>query len=256
MRKLHGKNVFITGASEGIGKACAFAFADCGANLIISSRRLEKISEVAEEIKKEFDVEVHPCKLDVRNKDDVKSLVNSLPEEFKKIDILINNAGLARGLEKLYKDDPEGWDEMIDTNIKGLLYVTREIVPQMVERKEGHVINLGSIAGHEAYPKGSVYCSTKHAVDAITKSLRQDVIESNVKVSTVDPGMVETNFSNIRFRGDTEKAKKVYDGLDPLTAEDIADAVIYCATRSKHVNINQIVIMPTAQANSYVNFRK
>lgn len=252
MVSLKEKIVFITGATSGIGKACAFAFANAGASIIISGRREKLLSGIAEDIRKNHGVNVLNFKLDVRNRSEVESAINGLPDEWKKIDILINNAGLVRGLNKLQDDNPDGWEEMIDTNIKGLLYVTRQITPGMAERKSGHVINIGSIAGHEAYPKGSVYCSTKHAVNAITKSLRADLIETGVRVSTVDPGMVETEFSEVRFFGDKQKAKDVYKGIDPLTGDDIADAVLYCATRPAHVNINEIIIMPTAQASAFV----
>jgi len=179
-----------------------------------------------------------------------------LPDEWKRIDILINNAGLARGLNKFYEDNPDNWEEMIDTNIKGLLYVTYAILPGMIERKSGHIINIGSIAGHEAYPKGAVYCATKHAVDAITKSLRMDTIDKNILVSTIDPGLVETNFSRVRFDGDEEKAKAVYKGLTPLTGEDVADAVIFCATRPPHVNVAQITLLAAQQATATIVYRK
>jgi len=256
MESLKEKIVFITGATSGIGRECAVEFAKLGCNIIITARRANLLNDLADELKNNFNVKVYSMKMDVRNLDEVKWSINSLPDEWKNIDILVNNAGLALGLNKLYEDDPELWNEMIDTNVKGLLYTTREIVPGMVTRKSGHVINIGSIAGHEAYPKGGVYCGTKHAVAAITKSLRMDLIESGVRVSTIDPGMVETNFSVVRFLGDKEKAKNVYKGIDPLTAADIADAVIYCATRPKHVNINEIVIMPSAQASATIAYRK
>lgn len=256
MASLKGKIVFITGASSGIGKACAYSFAEEGADLIISARRINTVNEIAEDIRKKHGVKVHAIKLDVKSAKEVEWSVKSLPDEWKNIDILINNAGLARGFGKLYEDKVENWEEMIDTNIKGLLYVTRQIVPGMVQRKSGHVIMLGSIAGHQAYPNGSVYCATKHAVRAITDSLRQDVIGSNVRVSSIDPGMVETEFSDIRFHGDKERAKKVYEGVEPLTAEDIAESIIFIATRSPHVMINEMIIMPTQQANSYVVHRK
>lgn len=256
MGLLKEKIVFITGATSGIGKACAYAFAREGASIIISARRENVLNEIAEGIRKQYGVKVYNFKLDVRVRKDVESAIASLPAEWKKIDILVNNAGLVRGLNKLQEDDPDGWEEMIDTNIKGLLYVTRQITPGMAERKSGHVINIGSIAGHEAYPKGSVYCSTKHAVNAITKSLRADLIDTGVRVSTVDPGMVETEFSEIRFYGDKQKAKDVYRGVEPLVGEDIADAVVYCASRPAHVNINEMIIMPTAQASAFVVHRK
>ncbi|MFH1196272.1 MAG: SDR family oxidoreductase [bacterium] len=255
MESLKNKIVFITGASSGIGKSCALAFAEQGANLILSARRINLINMISDELREKFPIKVFSSKLDVREKNSVHSMIASLPEEWKNIDILINNAGLARGLAKLYEDNVEGWEEMIDTNIKGLLYVTKEVVAGMIERKSGHIINIGSLAGHEAYPKGSVYCSTKFAVNAITKSLRMDLIDKNIRVSTVDPGMVETDFSNIRFYGDEERAKQVYRGVKPLSADDIADAVMYCATRPPHVNINEMVIMPNVQANAFITYR-
>lgn len=256
MKKLKEKIVFITGASSGIGKACAIAFAKEGANLIITARRANIIEKFADELRSDYNVKVYAYKLDVRNQNEVDYAVNSLPDEWKKIDILVNNAGLGLGLSKLYEDDINNWEQMIDTNIKGLLYVTRAIVPGMVERESGHVINIGSTAGHEAYPKGHVYCATKHAVNAITKGLRMDVVDKNIRVSTVDPGAVETNFSNVRFYGDKEKAKNVYKGLKPLVAEDVAEAVLFCATRPAHANIAEIIMMPTQQASAMVFYRK
>lgn len=256
MESLKGKIVFITGASSGIGKSCAFAFAAKGANLIISSRRLELIDKVAEEIRLKYGVNIHTFYLDVKSKEQVDKAVANLPDEWKAIDILINNAGLGKGLNKFYEDDPTGWEEMIDTNIKGLLYVTKAIIPGMIERKFGHIINIGSIAGHEAYPKGAVYCATKHAVDAITRSLRMDTVDKNILVSTIDSGLVETNFSNIRFNGDTEKAKNVYKGLTPLTGDDVADAVVYCASRPAHVNIAEITLLASRQASATISYRE
>ncbi len=256
MLSLKGKTVFITGASSGIGKACAELFAEEGANLVISARRFNLVEELAKTLSEKFHIEVLPVKLDVRNYSEVTENIAALPEKWSKIDILINNAGLGRGLNKLYEDNVEGWEEMIDTNVKGLLYVTRTIVPGMVKRGSGHVINIGSIAGHEAYPGGGVYCATKHAVNAITKSLRMDVLDKGIRVSTVDPGMVETNFSNVRFYGDTERAKNTYKGLTPLTGKDVAEAVIFCATRPPHANINEMIIMPSVQANAFVTYRK
>lgn len=256
MESLKEKIVFITGASSGIGKSCAYAFASKGANLIISARRLEIVEKVAEDIRAKFGVKVFAFKLDVRSKEEIDKTVSSLPDEWKAIDILINNAGLARGLNKFYEDDPNGWDEMIDTNVKGLLFVTNAILPGMMERKFGHIINIGSIAGHEAYPKGAVYCATKHAVDAITRSLRMDTIDKNILVSTIDAGLVETNFSNIRFNGDTEKAKNVYKGLTPLTGDDVADAVVYCASRPAHVNIAEITLLASRQASATISYRE
>ena len=256
MGKLSDKIVFITGASSGIGKACAELFAGEGANLVLSARRIEKLNLVSDSIRKTFGVRVLDFKLDVRNYDEVKRAIFLLPDEWKQIDILINNAGLARGFDKLHEGKIEDWEEMIDTNVKGLLYVTREILPKMVERKSGHVINIGSVAGHEAYPKGNVYAATKFAVNALTQSIRLDVLDKNIKVSTVDPGMVLTEFSNVRFSGDEEKVNKVYEGITPLTAEDIADSVLYCATRPAHVNINEIIITTTAQASATQMYRQ
>lgn len=256
MESLKNKIVFITGASAGIGKACAEAFAEEGAKLILAARRISKIEELASSLKEKFGTESFTFKLDVRDRKEVEKSISALPESWKAIDILVNNAGLGRGLNKLYEDDVDGWEEMIDTNIKGLLYVTRSVVPGMVERGSGHVINLGSIAGHEAYPKGSVYCATKHAVAAITRSLRMDLLGTGVRVSSVDPGMVETEFSIVRFNGDEQKAKEVYKGLTPLTGKDIAEAILFCATRPPHANINEMIIMPSAQANAFVIHRE
>lgn len=256
MTSLKNKNVFITGVTSGIGKSCAYAFAAEGANLIISARRLSLVKEIGEDIKNKFGVKVYTFKLDVQNKTEVDNSIKSLPEEFKKIDILVNNAGLGIGLEKFYENNPDEWETMIDTNIKGLLYVTHAVVQGMVERESGHIINIGSLAGHEAYPKGAVYCATKFAVDAITKSLRMDLVEKHIRVSTIDPGMVETNFSMIRFRGDAEKAKNVYKGVDPLTGDDIADAVVFCASRPANVNIAEMLILAGTQASAMVVHRE
>jgi serine 3-dehydrogenase len=195
--------------------------------------------------------------LDVRDRSAVQSTIAYLPTPGSEIDILINNAGLSRGLDKLHQGDLQNWEEMIDTNVKGLLYLTRYVVPGMVERNRGHIINIGSIAGHQTYPGGNVYCGTKAAVKAISEGLKQDLLGTAVRVSSVDPGMVETEFSEVRFHGDTERAKQVYQGLQPLTGEDVADAVLYCATRSPHVNINEIILMPVDQASAIlVNRRK
>jgi len=256
MEQLKNKNVFITGASSGIGKACAYGFAEQGANLIISARRIETVKEVADDIVKKYGVKVFPFQLDVRKRNDVEWLVKNLPTGFERIDILVNNAGLGRGLNKFFEDNPDGWEEMIDTNIKGLLYVTYAVIQQMTERKSGHIINIGSIAGLEAYPKGSVYCATKAAVESIAKSIKMDVVDKNIRVSNIDPGMVETNFSNVRFYGDEEKAKNVYKGITALSPEDIADAAVYVASRKPHVNISQLVIYPTAQASATVSHRE
>ncbi len=256
MGRLSNKVVFITGASSGIGKACAELFAGEGANLILSARRVDRLNYVADAIREKTGVKVLDFKLDVRNYEEVKSAISALPDEWKQIDILINNAGLARGFDNLYEGRIEDWEEMIDTNIKGLLYVTRLVLPQMVERKSGHVINIGSVAGHQVYAKGNVYAATKFAVNALTQSIRLDVLDKNIKVSTVDPGMVLTEFSYVRFSGNEEKVNKVYEGITPLTAEDIADSVLFCATRPAHVNINEIIITTAAQASSTQMYRQ
>lgn len=249
MMNLKGKTAFITGGSAGIGKACAIALASAGADLLLAARRIGQLNELANLLTKKYGIKVKAINLDVRNNNEVVSTLSSLEDEWKNIDILVNNAGLARGFDKIYEGKIEDWEEMIDTNIKGLLFVTKQILPGMVERKSGHIINIGSVAGHETYPFGNVYAATKFAVNGLTKSIRMDVLDKNIKVSTVDPGLVETEFSEVRFSGDKAKAKNVYKGIVPLTGEDIADAVLYCATRPVHVNINQIILTPLAQAS-------
>ena len=256
MESLKNKVVLITGASSGIGKACAFAFAKEGANLILTARRLERLNEISESLIKENNIKVLTIEMDVRKYENVKKIISNLPKEWKTINILINNAGLARGFSRLYEGEIDHWEEMIDTNIKGLLYVTRQVLPDMVERKTGHIINIGSTAGHEVYTNGNVYSATKYAVNALTQSIRLDVLDKNIKVSTVDPGMVRTEFSEVRFSGDKEKAAKVYEGLIPLAAEDVAEAVLFCATRPSHVNINEVILTCTAQASSKQVYRK
>lgn len=256
MENLEEKIVLITGASSGIGEACAKKFAEFKANLIITARRKERIEKLSNELSANYKIKVLPISLDVRNFNSVKLFYENLTPEWKAIDILVNNAGLARGLDKFYEGKIEDWDEMIDTNIKGLLYVSRVVVPQMVEREYGHIINIGSTAGHEPYPMGNVYVATKFAVKALSQSFRIDLLEKGIKVTSVDPGMVETEFSKVRFHGDEQRAKKVYEGLQPLTPDDVADAVIFAATRPKHVNINQIVLTPLAQASSNFVYRK
>jgi len=254
--KLNNKTVFITGASAGIGKACAVSFAEEGANLILSARRKEKLDALSEDIKSKYGVKVYSFELDVRNSEQVKEKILSLPDEWKQIDILINNAGLAKGFSKINDGDIEDWEAMIDTNVKGLLYVTRYILPLMIERKEGHVINLGSIAGHQVYPYGNVYCATKFAVNSLSEAIRMDTLENNIRVTNIAPGLVKTEFSEVRFNGDNERAENVYKGIEPLTGEDIADLVLFAATRKSHVNINEIVVTPTAQASATQVFRK
>ncbi len=256
MGLLKDKLAFITGASSGIGLACAESFAAEGANLILAARRSDRLKELADMLASKYSVKVKIIKLDVRDRKAVKEAISSLEEEWNDIDILINNAGLARGFNRLHEGSIDAWEEMIDTNVKGLLFVTRNILPRMVERMQGHIINIGSTAGHEVYPNGNVYCATKFAVNALTKAMKIELIDKNIRVSTVDPGMVQTEFSNVRFSGDDERAQKVYEGITPLTAEDIADAVLYCATRPAHVNIQEIILTPTAQGSSTQIFRK
>jgi serine 3-dehydrogenase len=238
--------VLITGASAGIGAACARAFAREGARLVLAARRMERLRALAEEL----GGECHLVELDVRDGAAVAAQLGGLPAEWAEVDVLVNNAGLGRGLEKVQDGTTEDWDEMLDTNVKGLLYATRALTPGMVARGRGHVINIGSVAGHEVYPGGAVYCATKHAVGAITRGLRMDLLGTGVRVSTVDPGMVETEFSVVRFKGDEERARRVYANMDPLTPDDIADAVLWCATRPPHVNIDEIILKPTDQASA------
>jgi len=256
MISLSKKIVFITGASSGIGLACAKDFAEAGAHLILTARRKERIEKLAAELKEQYRIETLPIQLDVRNRDDVQNLVSQLPPAWQNIEILINNAGLARGFDKLHEGSLDDWEEMIDTNIKGLLYVSRAIIPGMVARGSGTIINIGSIAGHEVYPKGNVYCATKFAVDALTRGLRMDLVDTPLRVCTVDPGLVETEFSLVRYRGDIERAKKPYQNIMPLTAEDVAEAVLFCTTRPSHVQIAQMVLLATAQASTTLFDRK
>jgi len=248
--------VLVTGATAGIGESCARAFAAAGARLILVARRAERLEALEAELRREHKVEVLSLRLDVRDAGIVTHALSELPAEWAEVDVLVNNAGLGRGVDPLHTGDLRDWDEMIDTNVKGVLTVTRAIVPGMVERGRGHVINIGSIAGHEVYPGGAVYCATKHALGAITRGLRMDLLGTGVRVSTVDPGMVETEFSIVRFRGDEERAGKVYSGLTPLTPDDIADAVLWCATRPPHVNIDEIILKPTDQASATLTRRK
>ena len=256
MSQLKDKTVFITGASSGIGKACAELFATKKANLILAARRVDRINNLAKRLEKENRIKTKCIKLDVRNYEQVESVIASLENNWKKIDVLINNAGLSRGLDKIYEGKKEDWDEMIDTNIKGLAFVTRHVVPLMVKRKSGHIINIGSTAGHEVYPGGNIYAATKFAVNALSQSTRLDVLDKGIKVTSIDPGMVETEFSLVRFRGNKERAKNVYKGLKPLTPKDIAGAVLFCSTRPNHVNINQVILTPLAQASSTQVYRK
>ncbi|MCU0372177.1 MAG: SDR family NAD(P)-dependent oxidoreductase [Ignavibacteria bacterium] len=250
MKDLKNKIVFITGASSGFGKACAEQFAVLGANLLICARRAERIEKIAFELHKNYKIKVFAFQLDVRNQEDVDEMIGGLPTEWKKIEVLVNNAGLSRGLNKIQDGVLLDWEEMIDTNVKGLLYVSRAVIPLMLKNKRGHIINIGSIAGQEVYPAGNVYCASKHAVDALTKGMRIDLNDTPIKVSTVDPGLAETEFSLVRFRGDKERAKNVYKGLKPLTAADVAEIVVFAATRNEHINLAQVLLLPKCQANT------
>ncbi len=251
MSHLQGKTVFVTGASSGIGEATARKFAQTGCKLILAARRVDRLQRLASNLP----TKCHLVELDVRDRQAVDRTIASLPPEFAAIDILINNAGKARGLAKLHEADIADQEEMIDTNVKGLLYCSRAVVPGMVKRGSGHIINIGSIAGHEVYPNGSVYCASKHAVDALTKGLRLDLVDTPIRVSTVDPGLVETEFSLVRFHGDEERAKKVYQGYKPLTADDIADTILWIVERPAHVQIAEVIILPTAQGNAYITHK-
>ncbi|MDJ0677444.1 MAG: SDR family oxidoreductase [Calothrix sp. MO_167.B42] len=252
MVSLQNQIVLITGASSGIGAACAHVFAGAGAKLILAARRYERLQQLADELTKSYgnSLEIHLLQLDVRDRSAVESAISQLSPPWSDIDILVNNAGLSRGLDKLQEGNFQDWEEMIDTNIKGLLYLTRYVVPGMVKRDRGHVVNIGSIAGHQTYPGGNVYCGTKAAVRAISEGLKQDLLGTPVRVTSVDPGMVETEFSDVRFHGDRERAKKVYQGLTPLTPEDIADVVFFCVTRPSRVNISEVLLVPTDQASA------
>jgi len=256
MQSLKDRIVFVTGASSGIGEATAEAFAALGSKILMCARRVERLEKLAETLEYEHKVAVHYFRLDVRDLAAVDRAVAGLPSEWRAIDVLVNNAGLSRGLEKLPSGLAEDWEEMIDTNVKGLLYVSRVVLPGMIERGRGHIINIGSIAGEEVYPGGNVYCASKFAVRALSKSLRLDLNGTPIRVSEVAPGMVETEFSVVRFHGDAERAGKVYQGLTPLGPDDVADAVVWCATRPAHVNVSQVTVMPTAQASTTLVHRK
>ncbi len=245
------KLALITGATSGIGEATAFKLAKNGVNLIITGRRNDRLLELKKKLE-ELQISVHSLCFDVRSNQEVTESLENLPEEFKNIDLLVNNAGLAAGLTTLQEGDLDDWDRMIDTNVKGLLYVTRVVAPRMIERGSGQIINIGSIAGKEVYPNGNVYCASKHAVDALTKGMRIDMLPHNIRVSQICPGAVETEFSLIRFHGDKMRADKVYEGYECLVAEDIADCLWFIASRPPHININDMVVMPTSQASASI----
>lgn len=240
--------ICITGATAGIGEACARTLAREGARLILTGRRADKLTGLAEELRTDYGSSVYTLHVDVRKRDEVIQALDALPEDWQAVDVLINNAGLAAGLDPVHSASLDDWEQMIDTNIKGLLFMTRALSPGMVQRKSGHIINIGSIAGKEVYQNGSVYCATKHAVDALTRGMRRDLLESGIKVSAIHPGAVETEFSLVRFKGDQERASQVYTGFDPLLADDIAEAVLFVLSRPDHVNIDDLLIMPAAQA--------
>jgi serine 3-dehydrogenase len=250
MTTLEKSTVLITGASSGIGMSCAVKFAEAGARLILVARRKERLASLAGRLKKLHGTESLVLALDVRERKAVVKKLSKLATGWKDIDVLVNNAGLSRGLDKLYQGSFEDWEEMLDTNVKGLLYVSRTVIPGMVARGAGTIINIGSIAGHEVYPGGNVYCASKHAVDALTKGLRLDLVDTPLRVCTVDPGLVETEFSTVRFHGDTHRAKQTYQNMTPLTPDDVADAVLFCATRPSHVQLAEIIILPPAQAST------
>lgn len=251
------RTVFITGASSGIGSACAEVLArENKYRLLLCARRAELLDRLKNKINTENpDCDVYTFQLDVRDRDSVSAALSTLPTEWQNIDILINNAGLSQGLDTIQDGDTDDWDRMIDTNVKGLLYVTKAVLPYLKKSQQGHIVNLGSIAGKEVYPKGNVYCATKHAVDALNRSMRIDLLPLGIKVTAVNPGMVETKFSEVRFKGDKDRAKQVYEGLTPLDGYDIADIISFVLSRPQHVNINDILVMPTAQANGTITHR-
>lgn len=252
------RTVLVTGASSGIGRACAYVLAKEGNyRLLLCARRGERLNDLKADLINEFPkTEIHTFLLDVRNREEVSHSIDGLPAEWKNIDVLINNAGLSQGLDPIQDGDLDDWDRMIDTNVKGLLYVTKAVTPFLKNSTHSHIINLGSIAGKEVYPNGNVYCATKHAVDALNKGMRIDLLPFGIKVTAVNPGMVETEFSEVRFKGDTERAKAVYQGFEALQGEDIAETIAFILSRPKHVNINDILIMPSAQASGTIVNKK
>lgn len=252
MKKLEGRWILVTGASAGIGAACARRFAEGGANLVLWARRLDRLEILASELRDRDGVEVEIRQVDVRDRDLVVRQAAELVESDRVPDVLLNNAGLASGFDSIHEGDYADWDRMIDTNVKGLLNVTRELLPHMVARNTGHVVNIGSTAGHQVYPKGNVYNASKFAVKALTEGMNLDVAGTKVRVSSVDPGFVHTEFSRVRFHGDDERAEGVYQGFAPLTADDVADCVLFVVTRPPHVNVFDMVLLPTAQRNVYV----
>jgi serine 3-dehydrogenase len=252
MTQLKGRTILITGASAGIGEACARRFAADGADLVLWARRRDRLEALAADLSDQYDTDVEFEVVDVRDRSTVAREAASLVERGRVPEVLLNNAGLASGFDPIHEGDYDDWDRMIDTNVKGLLHVTRELLPHMVERGTGHVVNIGSTAGHQVYPKGNVYNASKFAVKALTEGINLDVAGTAVRVSSVDPGFVHTEFSKVRFHGDEERAEGVYRGFDPLTAEDVADCVHFVVTRPPHVNVFDMILLPTAQRNVYV----
>jgi NADP-dependent 3-hydroxy acid dehydrogenase YdfG len=253
---IKGQTAVVTGASSGIGMATAQALAAEGARLVLAARRFERLEQLARQVKEAHGTECLLIELDVRDRAAVAEKLDNLPPEWAAVDILVNNAGLSRGLNPLHEGLIDDWDEMVDANVKGLLYVTRAILPGMVERKRGHVVNIGSVAGRDVYAGGAVYCGSKAAVAQISRAMKIDVLEYGIRVTNVEPGLVETDFSLVRFHGDAERAKKPYQGLQPLSAEDVADAILWAVTRPAHVNVQDILLLATAQATATTAHRK
>jgi len=254
--RIEGRAVLVTGASSGIGEACARRFAAAGADLVLWARRIERLEVLAADLERLHGAQVRVAAVDVRDRAAVFREAEALIEHGWVPDVLVNNAGLAVGLDPLHEGDPDDWERMIDTNIKGLLYVTRAFLPHMIERGRGHVVNIGSVAGHQVYPKGNVYAATKHAVRALTHALSLDLTGTPIRVSSIDPGLVETEFSIVRFKGDRERAANVYRGLQPLTGDDVADAVLYVVNAPPHVNVLELLLLPTAQRSATVVHRE
>jgi NADP-dependent 3-hydroxy acid dehydrogenase YdfG len=250
------KIALITGATSGIGEATAEMFAREGYDLVLTGRRADRLDHVAKRLNKKYNVDVATSPFDVRDREEVITTLNDLPAKWKKVNVLVNNAGLSQGLDPIDKGDYDDWDRMIDTNVKGLLYVSKIVANWMIEHGHGHIINIGSIAGKEVYANGNVYCASKHAVDALSQAMRLDLLPHGIKVTAIHPGAVETEFSIVRFKGDEKRAKKVYEGFDALSADDIAETIWFAVSRPAHVNINELIVMPTAQANGSTIFRK
>ncbi|MBC2850588.1 SDR family NAD(P)-dependent oxidoreductase [Cetobacterium sp. 8H] len=256
MNKLYGKTILITGATKGIGRSCALAYAEKGANLILTARSSDLLDSLKEELIRKYGIKVYTLVMDVSVSKDVEEKISSLPESFKKIDILINNAGLALGLDKVYLASPKDIDTVVDTNVKGMLYVTSAVVPLMLKHKSGHIVNLGSIAGDAAYAGGAIYCATKAAVKTFSDGLRIDLVDTNIKVTNIKPGLVETEFSKVRFNGDLEKASNAYKGINPLTPDDVADVIIYATGLPENVQLTEIAMTPNHQADGRTVHRK